>query len=133
MRWLPLVLGGCGPTIVGWWDLDRWQVERDGEALERRDAGFLLWEDEAYGTFSMVLRYDYDPAAFDLVPRATTEVHHPAYDPDDFDPDEPIVFGYTVDNLVLSLEVVSYGASEMQLETASPFADGATWTWTLLR
>ena len=134
MRALPLVLlAGCGPTIVGWWDLDRWAVERGGDHVERRDAGFLLWEDEAYGTFTMVVRYDYDPAAFDLVPLAKPPVEHPIYDPDDFDVDEPIAFSYGEDVQYVEWTVEEYHPGRMVLKTPSPYGDGADWTWTLLR
>lgn len=135
-----LLLGaGCKDNVLGWWDLELWEVERDGTTISRADAGFVAWGDSDYGGgFEMGLSYVYDYVTFDLVPDPTptvgegsgTEADDIEYTPVG-EPDLTISVGD--EYIAVPFDIVEHTSTALDLETVTPLPDGSMWHWRLRR
>ena len=141
---LVAALGGCRPSLKGWWDLEEWRVERDGaEPLVRADAGALVWQAEGsledFGAVYVILRYDYDPIGFDLVPDPDAETTPQSWAFEEWNKDLPLELTWVEEGdlwLTVPFTVLELRTNTMMLEGPSPYAstgDGAIWTWSLVR
>lgn len=128
---LPLVIGGCGKNVFGWWELTRWEVTRDGETLVCQDAGTVVWQDVPYGSFHMILSYAYDPTAFELVPLSEPEVSTAGPHPDDIELGNDSGPDLTLGGY--SFDVETLRGSRMVLVSSDPLVDGAEFLWQLER
>ncbi len=136
---LLLLATGCKDNVLGWWDLELWEVEREGQVLSRTDAGFLAWGDPDYGgSFEMGLSYVYDWVTFDLVPDPHPTVglgSGPGVDDIEFTPVGEVDFTISVGDeyIPVPFDIVEHGATVLDLETPDPLADGSSWRWRLRR
>jgi hypothetical protein len=133
-------LAGCGPDVLGWWDITYWSVELAGAKDEVvDDGGFLTWQDTPYGSFSMALSYTYDPATVSLVSDPDPELNTsgtPLHEIDfkDDDPDD-LSIGFPLNDtdwFTVEFEVVKDRANTMRLESVYS-SDGSAWIWELTR
>ena len=136
-----LLVAGCKPTFKGWWDIDRWTVSRDGsEPIERTDAGVVVWQQSGtnagWGSVYVVLRYDYDPVAFDLVPDPDPEQHEQQWSFDEWEKGMPIELTWPEGDdvqVTATFEILDFDPNAMTLEGPSPLGDGAVWSWSMIR
>jgi hypothetical protein len=137
-----LLATGCKPSLKGWWDLERWTVTRPGDEkpLVRTDAGVVVWQQSGtnagWGEVYFVMRYDYDPVAFDLVPDADPEQHEQSWSFDEWEKGAPVALEWTEDGdvyVTATFEIVDFDPNAMTMEAASPFGDDATWIWSMIR
>ena len=143
MRGLPLALAalaGCRPSLKGWWDVTEWRVERDGaDPVVRADAGVVVWQAEGsladFGAAYHVMRYDYDPVAFDLVPDPDGELVRTDWAFEEWDKDLPIELDWIEGDqyYTVSFDVVQLQPQHMVLEGQAPLGDPAVWVWDLVR
>lgn len=135
---VPLLLAGCGKPINGFWDIVEWEVSRDGDSVLADDCGWVMFQEDSTRGFGLLLRYDYDAAAFDLVPTADPGRIRDGFDVSGYryERDEPeIPIRYEQGDFVTTLDfdITRYTNAEMTLETASPTVDGSNWRWELKR
>lgn len=141
--WVLVLVAGCKPTFKGWWDLDTWTITRDdgSKPLVETDAGIVVWQQSGtnagWGTVYLVLRYDYDPVAFTLLPDPDPEQYEQSWSFDDWEKGMPVELTWPEgpDDVYVTatFEMLDFDPNAMMLEGPSPLGDGAVWNWSLVR